>query len=547
MPSPYATPKSRKLAGDTTRTSTPAARRCSTPSRTNAPAMSPSWRGYDVVSTTTRMARATIRPHEPPPSRLDAPGGGHRHTAHRRPDRHPRARAVLRGRRRRDPARVRAAATGRLPGRMGRPRLVGRLVVGHGAAVLLGARLRRVQRRGGEPHRALRPQLGRHRRSARVRRLRNRSRVSRARRPPRRSSSPSTALRSSSFPGRSTSSPSRATRRSGSSSPRRSACLWFAEPRERLQAWQWYAVSALVIGLGSLTKAQFVVFLPAFCLLVLDHRREGRCELETRRRRHGDGHRSGSRPARRRCAGRLHRGLRPLERDRAARLEVPLARGGVRPRVDRATRSCDGRTCSATSSRRPSSSPSSSSSPSGRAAFSGRCSASSPPAPSRSQSRGFDSTALVTTALVASLVWACTWIVVRTDELYSSLTSIGEFARSAPAKTLAANGTPVYISCEEGSAAIAGYVRREQGLPLSVRPQEATPWASARGLEPPPGFRYALVDDAPMSRGCRRGEVARRVDAEPRRRVRALRVHGRRRRVTRARTPRTRRRSRRTS
>jgi hypothetical protein len=97
-------------------------------------------------------------------------------------------------------------------------------------------------------------------------------------------------------------------------------------------------------------------------------------------------------------------------------------------------------------------------------------------------------------AVVASLVWACTWIVVRTDELYSSLTSIGEFARSAPARNLATAGTPVYISCEEGSAAIAGYVRREQGLPLSVRPQEAAPWTSAKGLEPPSGFRYALVD-----------------------------------------------------
>ena len=52
--------------------------------------------------------------------------------------------------------------------------------------------------------------------------------------------------------------------------------LWFAEPHERLPAWQWYAVSAAVIGLGSMTKAQFVVFLPAFLLLVLDHRREGR-------------------------------------------------------------------------------------------------------------------------------------------------------------------------------------------------------------------------------------------------------------------------------
>ena len=52
--------------------------------------------------------------------------------------------------------------------------------------------------------------------------------------------------------------------------------LWFAEPRERLPAWQWYAVSAAVIGIGSMTKAQFVVFLPAFLLLVLDHRRETR-------------------------------------------------------------------------------------------------------------------------------------------------------------------------------------------------------------------------------------------------------------------------------
>ena len=52
--------------------------------------------------------------------------------------------------------------------------------------------------------------------------------------------------------------------------------LWFAEPRERLPAWQWYAVSAAVIGLGAMTKAQFVVFLPAFLLLMLDHRREGR-------------------------------------------------------------------------------------------------------------------------------------------------------------------------------------------------------------------------------------------------------------------------------
>ena len=78
--------------------------------------------------------------------------------------------------------------------------------------------------------------------------------------------------------------------------------LWFAEPRERLPTWQWYAVSALVIGLGSLTKAQFVVFLPAFLLLVLDHRREAR-ELVARRGRHGHGSDRRPRPARDRLAG----------------------------------------------------------------------------------------------------------------------------------------------------------------------------------------------------------------------------------------------------
>ena len=51
------------------------------------------------------------------------------------------------------------------------------------------------------------------------------------------------------------------------------------------------------------------------------------------------------------------------------------------------------------------------------------------------------------------------------------------------------------INTEAWSAAIAGFVSREQGLPLSVRPRTATPWTSARGREPPPGFRYALVDD----------------------------------------------------
>ncbi len=269
--------------------------------------------------------------------------------------------------------------------------------------------------------------------------------------------------------------------------------LWFAEPRERLPAWQWYAVSALVIGLGAATKAQFVVFLPAFWLLVLDHRREGRASwsrvvavtamgavaaLALRAIAwHGDytegfglsnvPDQLGSRylwlVAAFALAWTVYAFVR---RDSLIRDLIPtavfvafvfvfaqwpggflwtllgfVAAGAFALAVSRVR-----------------------------------------------------SPALATTALVASLVWACTWIVVRTDELYSSLTSIGEFARSAPARALAAEGTPVYISCEEGSAAIAGYVRREQGERLSVRPRDAVPWSSAKGLEPPASFRYALVD-----------------------------------------------------
>jgi hypothetical protein len=270
--------------------------------------------------------------------------------------------------------------------------------------------------------------------------------------------------------------------------------LWFAEPHERLKAWQWYVVSPFVIGLGALTKAQFVVFLPAFCLLVLDHRREGRSSWKRVGAVTGLGiaaalalrfvaaqgdytegyglsnvtEQLGSKYLWLVAAFALAWTIYALVRRKdVLRDLIPTAvfaafvvvfaqwpGGFLWPLIGFVA--------------------------AGAFAL----------AVSRLRS-----TALATTALVASLVWACTWIVVRTDELYSSLTSIGEFARSAPARALAADGIPVYISCEEGSAAIAGYVRREQGLPLSVRPQDATPWASAKGLEPPPGFRYALVDD----------------------------------------------------
>jgi hypothetical protein len=269
--------------------------------------------------------------------------------------------------------------------------------------------------------------------------------------------------------------------------------LWFAEPRERLPAWQWYAVSAAVIGIGSMTKAQFVVFLPAFLLLVLDHRRETRASLSRAAAVtgmsivaalalravawHGDytegfglsnvPDQLGSRylwlVAAFTFAWTVYAFVR---RESLLRDLIPTAvflafvfvfaqwPGGFLWTLLGFVAA-------------------------GAFAL----------AVSRVRSRS-----LAITALVASLVWACTWIVVRTDELYSSLTSIGEFARSAPARSLAAAGTPVYISCEEGSAAIAGYVRREQGLPLSVRPRDAVPWSSAKGMEPPAGFRFALAD-----------------------------------------------------
>ena len=216
--------------------------------------------------------------------------------------------------------------------------------------------------------------------------------------------------------------------------------LWFAEPRERLPAWQWYAVSALVIGLGSLTKAQFVVFLPAFLLLVLDHRREGARELVARRQPS----RPWESPPPSPCASIAWHGdytegfglsnvpdqlgskylwlvaafalawtvYAVVRRETLLRDLIPTAvflafvvvfaqwPGGFLWTLLGFVAA--GAFALAVSRLR--------------------------------------SPALATTAVVASLVWACTWIVVRTDELYSSLTSIGEFARSAPARSLAADG-----------------------------------------------------------------------------------------------------------
>jgi hypothetical protein len=274
--------------------------------------------------------------------------------------------------------------------------------------------------------------------------------------------------------------------------------LWFAEPRERMPAWAWYAISVGVIALGSMTKAQFLIFVPAFVLLVLDAHREGRAGwlrvlavaaagivaalLVRAVAWHGsytEGYGLSNVPDQLRSkylwllsafalawavyvlvrhvrgAGTLLRDLIPLAVYVSFVAVFAQWPGGFLYSVIGFT--CAGAFALAVSRVR--------------------------------------SDKLAAVVFVGALVWACAWIWVRTDELYSSLASIGEFARSAPARALAANSTPVYISCEEGSDAIAGYVRREQGLPLSVRPREAAPWSSASGLAPPAAFRYALVDD----------------------------------------------------
>ena len=58
MPAPYASPKCRNPAGDTTSTSIPRARRRSTASAMNRPATSPGARGYDVVRSATFTGRS---------------------------------------------------------------------------------------------------------------------------------------------------------------------------------------------------------------------------------------------------------------------------------------------------------------------------------------------------------------------------------------------------------------------------------------------------------------------------------------------------------
>lgn len=273
--------------------------------------------------------------------------------------------------------------------------------------------------------------------------------------------------------------------------------LWFAERRDAVTGWRWYAVSVALLAAGSLTKAQFLIFLPALVLLVADAQREH----PRRWWRTGVVAGTGLAAAialRVVAAGGDYTagyGLRNIPtqvRDKYLWLLTAFALAWTAYAVLRHVR--------------------------GRgtlfldliptvtfAAFVGVFA--QWPGGFLYSVIGFvfagalalavarlGRERLAVAVLGATIVWACAWIWVRTDELYSSLASIGEFARSAAARTLAAREEPVYISCAEGSDAIAGYVRREQGLPLSVRPEDAQPWSSAKGLAPPDAFAYALVD-----------------------------------------------------
>ena len=255
--------------------------------------------------------------------------------------------------------------------------------------------------------------------------------------------------------------------------------LWFAEPREQLPAVVWYAISVLVIALGSLTKAQYVVFMPAYVLLALDARREGRGSW----RRVGIVAGIGALAALALRAVAWHGdytkdfGLHNVPEQLRSHYIWLLGALAIVWTAYALARHFRGESdllrdliptavfvsFVAVFAQWP-----------GGFLFSvlGFVAAGAfALVVSRTRSE-----VLIAVAVAGSIVWASAWIWVRTDELYSSLSSIGEFARSAPARALAESGKPVYVSCQEGSYAIASYVSWKQGMPLEVRPQTAVPW-----------------------------------------------------------------------
>jgi hypothetical protein len=274
------------------------------------------------------------------------------------------------------------------------------------------------------------------------------------------------------------------------------ALSWFAAPWKQLPPWAWYALSTAVVTVGALTKAQFVVYLPALVLLVLHQRSKG----ETPWLRVGfvlglgvvaavalravawQGSYTSSFSTDN-VSMQLHDGhywvlaaaavvwtayivVRLLRRRGTLALDlVPLA---VFTAFTVVFVQWEGWLFTVIA-------------PAAAGAFA--------LAVSRLEQRR-----LAVAVTVAGVVWACTWIGVRTNELYGSLASIREFARSPQALALADRRQPVFISCEEGAGAISGYVRRERGAPLGVRPRSGVPWNTAAGSPPPAQFRFALAD-----------------------------------------------------
>ncbi len=274
------------------------------------------------------------------------------------------------------------------------------------------------------------------------------------------------------------------------------ALWWFASPRRELPAWAWYGVSVLVVAVGAATKAQFVVYLPALVLLLLHQRSRGEA--------------SWARVAFVTAIGLAAAGaLRAVAwygsytsdfstdnvstqlRDHHFWLLCALAAVWAVYALARAVR--------------------------GRgtlwldviplavfaafvivfAQWQGWLYTVIAPVVAGAFALAVSRVELRSVAyavLAAGIVWACAWTAVRTNELYGSLASIREFVRSPVAVQLAKREEPVFISCQEGADAISGYVRREQGLPLGVRPRSGVPWNSAAGSPPPPEFRFALAD-----------------------------------------------------
>jgi hypothetical protein len=275
------------------------------------------------------------------------------------------------------------------------------------------------------------------------------------------------------------------------------AMLWLARPRERIPAPLWYAISAAVVVLGSLTKATFLVFAPVFVLQLLDGRRRGLAPWS----------RVGwvavigvGMAVVLRIVG-AHGGytdqfslgnVRSQAHSRWFLLFTALSLVWIAYALLRRKRGAGTLLLDLIPP----------------VAFAGFAAV-------YLQWQGWvfyliapvvagafallvvrlPGTRLAAVALAAAVVWAVTWTVVRTNELYSSLHSIGEFARSQAALALARSGEPVYISCQEGSQAIAGYVAREQGAALTIYPNAGVTWGQAKDVPPPPIFRYALADE----------------------------------------------------